>query len=292
MTTQHTDPDALREQVRARYAAAATKATAGEGGCGCGQPAGCGCGDGCCGAATAEEPGFGAELYATLDRDQLPDTALLASLGCGNPTAVADLGPGETVLDLGSGGGIDVLLSAKRVGPSGKAYGLDMTEEMLALARANAAEAGVSNVEFLKGQIEAIPLPANTVDVVISNCVINLSTDKPAVFAETFRVLKPGGRIGITDVVAEDRLSAADRAERGAWVGCIAGALSSAEYEAGLTLAGFEQVSVAFTHQVGDGLHSAIIKATKPAGAESSTNVSAPDGGRTTLPLASDSGCC
>ena len=292
MTTQHTDPDALREQVRARYAAAATKATAGEGGCGCGQPAGCGCGDGCCGAATAEEPGFGAELYATLDRDLLPDTALLASLGCGNPTAVADLGPGETVLDLGSGGGIDVLLSAKRVGPSGKAYGLDMTEEMLALARANAAEAGVSNVEFLKGQIEAIPLPANTVDVVISNCVINLSTDKPAVFAETFRVLKPGGRIGITDVVAEDRLSAADRAERGAWVGCIAGALSSAEYEAGLTLAGFEQVSVAFTHQVGDGLHSAIIKATKPAGAESSTNVSAPDGGRTTLPLASDSGCC
>ena len=291
MTTQHTDPDALREQVRARYAAAATKATAGEGGCGCGQPAGCGCGDGCCGAATAEEPGFGAELYATLDRDLLPDTALLASLGCGNPTAVADLGPGETVLDLGSGGGIDVLLSAKRVGPSGKAYGLDMTEEMLALARANAAEAGVSNVEFLKGQIEAIPLPANTVDVVISNCVINLSTDKPAVFAETFRVLKPGGRIGITDVVAEDRLSAADRAERGAWVGCIAGALSSAEYEAGLTLAGFEQVSVAFTHQVGDGLHSAIITATKPTADDPATNATAP-ADRTRLPMAPDPSCC
>ena len=149
MTTQHTDQDALREQVRARYAAAATKVTSGQGGCGCGQPAGCGCGDGCCGAATAEEPGFGAELYAALDRDQLPDTALLASLGCGNPTAVAELHGGETVLDLGSGGGIDVLLSAKRVGPPGKAYGLDMTEEMLALARHNAAQAGATNVDFL-----------------------------------------------------------------------------------------------------------------------------------------------
>jgi arsenite methyltransferase len=255
---QQTDPEALREQVRARYAAAATKLTSGQGGCGCGQPADCGCGQGCCGtAATAEEPGLGAELYADLDRDQLPATAVLASLGCGNPTAVAELGEGETVLDLGSGGGIDVLLSAKRVGPTGKAYGLDMTEEMLALARANAAEAGATNVEFLKGQIEAIPLPAATVDVVISNCVVNLSTDKPAVFAETFRVLKPGGRLGITDVVAEDQLSAAERAERGAWVGCIAGALSSSEYETGLAAAGFQQVSVTFTHQVGDGLHSA-----------------------------------
>jgi SAM-dependent methyltransferase len=265
MSTQQRDQDALREQVRARYAAAADTITAGAGDCGCGQPADCGCGDSCCGtAATAEEPGFGAELYAALDRDQLPDTALLASLGCGNPTAVAELHEGETVLDLGSGGGIDVLLSAKRVGPSGKAYGVDMTEEMVALARRNAAEAGARNVEFLKGQIEAIPLPAETVDVVISNCVVNLSTDKPAVFAETFRVLKPGGRIGITDVVAEDYLSAEDRAERGAWVGCIAGALSRSEYEAGLALAGFEQVSVTFTHQVGDGLHSAIIKAAKP----------------------------
>ena len=217
--------------------------------------------------ATAEEPGFGAELYAELDRDQLPDTALLASLGCGNPTAVAELHQGETVLDLGSGGGIDVLLSAKRVGPTGKAYGLDMTEEMLALARANAAEAGATNVEFLKGHIEAIPLPAGTVDVVISNCVINLSTDKAAVFAETFRVLKPGGRIGITDVVAEDQLSPEDRAERGAWVGCIAGALSRAEYESGLAAAGFAEVSVTFTHQVGDGLHSAVVRATRPADA-------------------------
>jgi arsenite methyltransferase len=289
MTTSQTDQDALREQVRARYAAAATKVTSGD--CGCGQPADCGCDSGCCGgAATAEEPGFGAELYAALDRDQLPDTALLASLGCGNPTAVAELHQGETVLDLGSGGGIDVLLSAKRVGPTGKAYGLDMTEEMLALARANTAEAGVTNVDWLKGQIEAIPLPAETVDVVISNCVVNLSTDKPAVFAETFRVLKPGGRIGITDVVAEDQLSPADRAERGAWVGCIAGALSRSEYQAGLAAAGFAGVSVAFTHPVGDGLHSAIIKATKPD-ADSATIATAP-AKRTMLPMASDAGCC
>jgi SAM-dependent methyltransferase len=291
MTTPPTDQDTLREQVRARYAAAATKVTSGQGGCGCGQPADCGCGDGCCGAATAEEPGFGAELYAALDRDQLPDTALLASLGCGNPTAVAELHQGETVLDLGSGGGIDVLLSAKRVGPSGKAYGLDMTEEMLHLARGNAAEAGAGNVEFLKGQIEAIPLPAATVDVVISNCVVNLSTDKRAVFAETFRVLKPGGRLGITDVVAEDHLTAEDRAARGSYVGCIAGALSKAEYEAGLAAAGFADVAVAFTHQVGDGLHSAIIKATKPTDDRQPT----PDramASRTILPLASQSDCC
>jgi arsenite methyltransferase len=280
----------VREQVRARYAAAAAKVTNGD--CGCGQPADCGCDSGCCsGAATAEEPGFGAELYAALDRDQLPDTALLASLGCGNPTAVAELHEGETVLDLGSGGGIDVLLSAQRVGPSGKAYGLDMTEEMLALARRNAAEAGATNVDFLKGQIEAVPLPAGTVDVVISNCVVNLSTDKPAVFAETFRVLKPGGRIGITDVVAEDRLSAEDRAERGAWVGCIAGALSRGEYENGLAAAGFTGVSVTFTHQVGDGLHSAVIKATKPNNAHSSAAATTP-AIRTALPMASDSACC
>ena len=291
MTTSQTDQDTLREQVRARYAAAATKVSSGQGGCGCGQPADCGCDNGCCGAATAEEPGFGPELYAALDRDQLPDTALLASLGCGNPAAVADLHEGETVLDLGSGGGIDVLLSARRVGPTGRAYGLDMTEEMLALARANAAEAGATNVDFLKGQIEAIPLPADTIDVVISNCVVNLSTDKPAVFAETFRVLRPGGRIGISDVVAEDQLTPEDRAERGAWVGCIAGALSKAEYEAGLAAAGFERVSVAFTHPVGDGLHSAIIKATKPADANSAATATTP-ASRTTLPMASNSTCC
>ena len=289
MSTQHTDPGAVREQVRARYAAAATRVTSG--GCGCGQPADCGCDSGCCGtAATAEEPGFGAELYAALDRDQLPDTALLASLGCGNPTPVAELRPGETVLDLGSGGGIDVLLSAKRVGPTGKAYGLDMTEEMLALARANAAEAGATNVDFLKGHIEAIPLPAQTVDVVISNCVINLSTDKPATFAETFRVLKRGGRIGITDVVAEDRLSPEDRAERGAWVGCIAGALTKTEYEAQLTAAGFTDISVTFTHPVGDGLHSAIIRATRPADPAAAAAV--PTGVRRDLPVVQQSGCC
>ena len=289
MTTRPTDPDALREQVRARYAAAAVKVTGGQGGCGCGQPADCGCDGGCCGGpATAEEPGFGAELYAELDRDQLPDTALLASLGCGNPTAVAELHQGETVLDLGSGGGIDVLLSAKRVGPTGKAYGLDMTEEMLALARHNAAEAGATNVDFLKGHIEAIPLPAETVDVVISNCVINLSTDKPAVFRETFRVLKPGGRIGITDVVADDQLSPEDRAERGAWVGCIAGALSRGEYVAGLAAAGFADIAVVFTHQVGDGLHSAIVKAVRPLDL---TDARLPTA-RRELPVVHQSGCC
>jgi arsenite methyltransferase len=289
MTTRQTDQDALREQVRARYAAAATKVTSSQSDCGCGQPADCGCADGCCdGAATAEEPGFGAELYAALDRDQLPDTALLASLGCGNPTAVAELHQGETVLDLGSGGGIDVLLSAKRVGPTGKAYGLDMTEEMLALARRNAAGAGATNVDFLKGQIEAIPLPAATIDVVISNCVVNLSVDKPAVFAETYRVLKPGGRIGITDVVAEDHLTPEQRAERGAWVGCIAGALSRTEYESGLAAAGFVDISVIFTHQVGDGLHSAIIKATRPADTASAAATAT----RRELPVVQQSGCC
>ena len=288
---KHGQRDALREQVRARYAAAATQITTGQGSCGCGQPADCGCNDSCCGtAATAEEPGFGAELYAALDREQLPDIALLASLGCGNPTAVAELREGETILDLGSGGGIDVLLSAKRVGPSGKAYGLDMTEEMLALARRNAAQAGATNVEFLKGQIEAIPLPAETADVVISNCVVNLSTDKPAVFAETYRVLKPGGRIGITDVVAEDQLTPEDRAERGAWVGCIAGALTKIEYEAGLAAAGFADISVTFTHQVGDGLHSAIIKATRPA--DGTSTAAAATAVRRELPVVQQSGCC
>jgi arsenite methyltransferase len=274
--TTHQRADEVREQVRARYADAALRvAGAQAGGCGCGQPADCGCDGGCCGAATAQEPGFGAGLYAPVDTATLPDAALLASLGCGNPTAVAALRPGEVVLDLGSGGGIDVLLSARRVGPTGKAYGLDMTEEMLALARRNAAEAGVTNVEWLKGQIEAIPLPAQTVDVVVSNCVVNLSTDKAAVFAETYRVLRPGGRIGITDVVADDRLSPEDRAERGAWVGCVAGALSRAEYEAGLAAAGFGEVSVTFTHQVGDGLHSAIVKATRPAGLGAGTGARA-----------------
>jgi ubiquinone/menaquinone biosynthesis C-methylase UbiE len=202
-------------------------------------------------------------LYAAEQRDELPDAAVLASLGCGNPVAVADLHEGETVLDLGSGGGIDVILSAKRVGPTGTAFGLDMTDEMLALARQNAAEAGITNVHFLKGVIEQIPLPANSVDVVISNCVINLSVDKAAVLTEIARVLKPGGRVGVSDVVAEDHLSPEQRAERGSYVGCIAGALSKDEYIGGLEAAGFEDVSVEFTHRVADGMHGAIVKATK-----------------------------
>jgi arsenite methyltransferase len=243
----------LRETVRARYAAAANSVVDGS------RTADC------CGPR--EEAGFGSGLYASTEREELPADAVTASLGCGNPTAVAELREGEVVLDLGSGGGIDVLLSARRVGPTGKAYGVDMTEEMLALARANAKKAGATNVEFLKGTIENIPLPANTVDVVISNCVINLSVDKPAVFAETFRVLNPGGRFGVSDVVAEDTLTAEDRAERGSYVGCIAGALSMTEYRDGLTAAGFTDVEIQPTHQVADGMHSAIIHAVKPANA-------------------------
>jgi arsenite methyltransferase len=254
-----TTADELREEVRRRYAEAAVAAEAG--GCGCTD------GGGCCGnvACDGEDASFGESLYSLEERQVLPRTAALASLGCGNPTAVADLHGGETVLDLGSGGGIDVILSAKRVGETGRAYGLDMTDEMLALAQANAAEAGVRNAVFLKGVIEQIPLPADSVDVVISNCVVNLSTDKPAVLTEIARVLKPGGRIGISDVVAEDRLAAEERAERGSYVGCIAGALSKGEYEAGLEAAGFERISVAFTHEVADGMHGAIIKAVKSA---------------------------
>jgi arsenite methyltransferase len=216
--------------------------------------AGCNC---CDGEST------GAALYEISQRAELPDAAVLASLGCGNPTAVADLREGETVLDLGSGGGIDVILSARRVGPKGHAYGLDMTEEMLALARRNAAEAQVENVTFLQGIIEEVPLPDASVDVVISNCVINLSTDKPAVLREIARVLRPGGRIGISDIVADDRLAPEERAERGSYVGCIAGALSRSEYADGLRAAGFDDVSVELTHEVADGMHSAIVKAVR-----------------------------
>jgi SAM-dependent methyltransferase len=250
----------IHEQVRRRYAQAATEAASGA------QPgivSGCGEG-GCC---APDEAVFGSGLYGTSEQGELPEQAVLASLGCGNPTAVAELREGETVLDLGSGGGIDVLLSARRVGPGGKAYGLDMTEEMLALARHNAAEAGATNGEFLKGRIEEIPLPAETIDVVISNCVVNLSPDKPAVLRETFRVLRPGGRIGISDVVAEDRLTAEDRAERGGWAGCIAGALSLAEYRALVVAAGFADVGFRFTHEVADGLHGAIVSGVKPVDA-------------------------
>ncbi|MFC8513181.1 arsenite methyltransferase [Streptomyces sp. NPDC057257] len=248
MSEQSTD---LRESVRQRYAAAAVQVTDG--------------GTACCGPQPVEvDENFGSTLYAADEREALPAEALAASLGCGNPTAVADLREGERVLDLGSGGGIDVLLSARRVGPTGKAYGVDMTDEMLALALSNAAKAGVTNVEFLKGTIEAVPLPAATVDVVISNCVINLSTDKPAVFAETFRVLRPGGRLGVSDIVADDALTPEQRAERGDYVGCIAGALSFAEYRTGLEAAGFTDVEITPTHPVADGMHSAIVRATKP----------------------------
>jgi SAM-dependent methyltransferase len=243
--------DELREEVRRRYADSA-RAVADGSGCGSGS---------CCADGESDATKFGEALYDAEQRGELPEAAALASLGCGNPTAVADLHEGETVLDLGSGGGIDVILSAKRVGPTGIAYGVDMTDEMLALAQQNAREAGVTNVHFLKGVIEQIPLPADTADVVISNCVINLSTDKATVLTEIARVLKPGGRIGISDVVAEDHLTPDERAARGSYVGCIAGALSKGEYEAGLEAAGFEQISVEFTHQVADGMHGAIVKA-------------------------------
>jgi arsenite methyltransferase len=243
--------DELREEVRRRYAESARAVVDGSG---------CGSGS-CCADGESDATKFGEALYDAEQRGELPEAAALASLGCGNPTAVADLREGETVLDLGSGGGIDVILSAKRVGLTGIAYGVDMTDEMLALAQQNAREAGVTNVHFLKGVIEQIPLPADTVDVVISNCVINLSTDKATVLTEIARVLKPGGRIGISDVVAEDHLTPDERAARGSYVGCIAGALSKREYEAGLEAAGFEQISVEFTHQVADGMHGAIVKA-------------------------------
>jgi arsenite methyltransferase len=244
----------LREQVRAKYAEAASA--------------------GACGT----ECGCGPEFY------EGEAVGGILSLGCGNPVAIADLHEGETVLDLGSGGGLDVILSARRVGPAGIAWGLDMTEEMLALARANAAEAGITNAHFLRGHIEDVPLPAESVHVVISNCVINLSTDKPAVFRELARVLKPGGRLGISDVVAEDRLTPAQRAERGSYVGCIAGALSKTEYEEGLAEAGFENISVEFIYEAAEGMHGAIVRATKPEAAAEP---------KKTLPLVeARSGCC
>jgi arsenite methyltransferase len=256
----------IHEEVRARYAAAAT--TARDGGCCTGSP-----------------DTVGGELYSALERAELPEAAVLAALGCGNPIAVAELHEGERVLDLGSGGGIDVLLSAKRVGPTGRAIGLDMTDEMLALAQRNAVEAGAVNVEFVRGHIEDIPLPAESVDVVISNCVINLAADKPAVFREIARVLRPGGRMGITDIVAEDSLTAEERAERGSYVGCIAGALSFAEFQSGLEAVGLTDISLTPTHDVANGMVSAIVKATKPVDAEPLIDVTPRD-----LPVA-QSGC-
>ena len=267
----------VQERVRDRYAeaaiAASTATSKQEAAAGSVALAGC-CGEthaaGCCGETTASSccgpatGAFGLELYDAATRDGLPDAAVLASLGCGNPIAVAELREGETVLDLGSGGGIDVLLSARRVGATGHAIGVDMTDEMLELARRNAAEAGATNVEFRKGTIERLPVDDASVDVVISNCVINLASNKAAVFAEIARVLKPGGRMGVSDIVADDLLSAEQRAERGSYVGCIAGALSFREFRAGLREVGLGDVEVTPTHQVAEGMHSAIVRATKP----------------------------
>jgi arsenite methyltransferase len=244
----------LRDAVRDRYAAAAVSVRQGKAADDASDQA-------CCDPAD----GYGVKFYDLAERGSLPDEAVLASLGCGNPTAVAELQEGETVLDLGSGGGIDVLLSARRVGPTGHVYGLDMTDEMLELARENARRADVTNVEFLEGLIEDVPLPDASVDVIISNCVINLSTEKPRVIREMFRVLRPGGRLGISDVVAADELSPSDRAERGSHVGCIAGALSFAEYTTELTAAGFTGISIESTHEEVDRMYGAIVQATKPA---------------------------
>jgi SAM-dependent methyltransferase len=270
--------NAVQDRVRKRYAEAALAASSAtsksEGAESSVALAGC-CGEthasGCCGGSAASSccgpttSAFGLELYDAATREGLPDAAVLASLGCGNPIAVAELREGETVLDLGSGGGIDVLLSARRVGPAGHAIGVDMTDEMLDLARRNADEAGAANVEFRKGTIERLPVDDASVDVVISNCVINLASDKTAVFAEIARVLKPGGRMGVSDIVADDLLTPEQRAERGSYVGCIAGALSFREFRAGLRDVGLTDVEVVPTHQVAEGMHSAIVRATKPA---------------------------
>jgi ubiquinone/menaquinone biosynthesis C-methylase UbiE len=268
----------VKEIVRAKYGEAAKRAKAG------GSSSCCGAGaepDGCCDPITSN-------LYDVTEEGEVPDLALKASLGCGNPTALADLRPGQTVLDLGSGGGIDVLLSARRVGPSGWAFGLDMTDEMLALAEENKRKSGLTNVTFLKGEIEHIPLPDNSVDVIISNCVINLSGDKDRVLREAFRVLKPGGRFAVSDVVVRGEVPAAIRASMELWVGCVAGALRDADYATKLTSAGFENVGLedtrvytfddARTFLTGEGLDvdalarqvegtfvSAFVRATKPA---------------------------
>jgi arsenite methyltransferase len=251
------DAGAVRETVRERYAAAALATTGGDAGSGC-------CGPGSAIVTDEQAELFGRGLYADGERDQLPEEALIASLGCGNPTAMADLQPGQVVLDLGSGGGIDVLLSARRVGPTGTAYGLDMTDEMLELARSNQAKAGVTNVQWLKGHIEAIPLPTASVDVVISNCVINLSADKPTVIAEAARVLRPGGRFAVSDVIADPDMDDATRADMAAHTGCIAGALTRTDFEIALADAGLVDVEITQTHRVHAHAASAIIRARKP----------------------------
>jgi arsenite methyltransferase len=250
------DPDEIRETVRERYAAAAR--SAGRDGCGCGP----GCGSGV--RPDGEQAVFGGSQYA---EENVPEEAVLASLGCGNPTAVAELHEGETVLDLGSGGGLDVLLSARRVGPTGHAYGLDMTDEMLELARENQRKAGAENVTWLKGTIEDLPLPDRSVDVIISNCVINLSADKPRVLREAARVLRTGGRFAVTDVIADPDMDEATRRDMQQWTGCVAGALTAADFRRQLESAGFEQIEIRETHRVHGHAGSAIVRARRPAGA-------------------------
>ena len=253
------DESDIRETVREKYAAAARASSAASGEAGC-----CGSGAVTCSPADAEGV-FGAALYRDASSSDIPEAAINASLGCGVPTAVADLAEGETVLDLGSGAGADVLISARRVGPTGRAIGLDMTDEMLELARANAAEAGVDNVEFLKGYLEKMPLADETVDVVISNCVINLSGDKPRVIREAARVLRPGGRFAVSDVIADPDMDDLTRADMAAWTGCIAGALTEAEFRSAIQDAGFEEIELRETHRVHEHASAAIIRARKPA---------------------------
>jgi arsenite methyltransferase len=261
LRTETRAPDEeIRDRVRDRYAAAARGAGDADAGC-CGSAeSSCGCG---C-FAEGEAQAFGDALYSVEEREGLPEEARLASLGCGNPTAVAELHEGDTVLDLGSGGGIDVLLSARRVGPSGKAYGLDMTDEMLELARENQRRAGVENVEWLRGTIEDVPLADESVDVVISNCVINLSADKSRVFEEAARVLRPGGRFAVSDIVADADMDPETRRDMEQWTGCIAGALTRGDFRSGLEAAGLTGVAIRETHRVHDQAASAIIRATKP----------------------------
>jgi arsenite methyltransferase len=251
---------AIRANVRERYAAAARAAT--QGGAQ-GQA-------GCCGPSSSCSPAdasgvFGGDLYDEASRADAPEAAVDASLGCGVPTAIADLREGETVLDLGSGAGADALISARRVGPSGRVIGLDMTDEMLELARANAREAGLDNVKFMKGYIEELPLADESVDVVISNCVINLSADKPRVIRETARVLRPGGRFAVSDVIADSEADHATQSDMAAWTGCIAGALTAGEFRSALEAAGFEQIEILETHRVHEQAASAIIRARLPA---------------------------
>jgi ubiquinone/menaquinone biosynthesis C-methylase UbiE len=250
------EPTEIRETVRERYAAAATATAGGDGGC-CGGAATC--------SPAEETEVFGSRLYDEAERENVPAGAVSASLGCGVPTAVADLSEGETVLDLGSGAGADVLISARRVGPAGRAIGLDMTDEMLELARANAEQAGVFNAEFLKGYLEDMPLPDAAVDVVISNCVINLSADKAAVIREAARVLRPGGRFAVSDVIADPDMDEQTRADMAAWTGCIAGALTEGDFENVLREAGFEDIEVRETHRVHEHAAAAIIRARKPS---------------------------